>query len=604
MQAVVDGFWKCEQTLVDQSANGNDLTGEGGGPAYVEVGDDYWADFDGSNDAAAIAHGSQTALDLTDECGLGFRFRPDRTTPASDGVVGKADGYGNPTDGWGAYLEQTGPPGTVHLVLFVVCDAIRYELDSGNLTSGTEYSIGVRLSVAGSFAKLYLDGSLVDTADIGGDSPDPSDDEFSAGQFANSDFFLGRLNDLWLVGGECPSEQQIADIHTDGFESVYGGLFAELSDQLTAADGLSILIARTLNDNQVVTDGVDAQLVGLHYTRNENQIALDAVSFSLSKAFTDTAVVTDATGFGRFQLAEEEIVAADVLASQSFKRTFEETGGAVDELLGAGWARTLADEVQSADVRACEVSLILTEGLAASDGLESLFITGLLYGAEEQFAASDLLALTMDVVRVDEGAASDALALLAAPTYGELLTAADAGSREPRPLYAELMSATEGLASSAQAVRVDGGALTDALALTMGALPPGETVEPADALSLEAQLAIAEQATLADLLDVLYTQGGLYAETFLAADALALLVQPAFPEELGAGEALTAGVSVRVAEELSATEGMQVEGELHLAEAVAVTDEVRPVLNPLAAAQVGTVEFESVTRNFWWEDVS
>jgi hypothetical protein len=597
VQEVVYGFWPLTTDVADDSNYANNLTNVG-------VTFEGWGIFGGAS-RAYRTNAAEVGLDATAEWGIGGRVKNiSGAGLASAGLVGKTDSYGNPTNGYGCYLESDGEPPNYVLTFFLVLNGTKYSVIRAQAwTPSVVYSWAIRKSRAGGFLKLYVNGVLRGTAWPGSIDVDANDDEFAIGQWANSEYLDAFMQELWVVQ-ECPTEAQILDIHTDGFESVYGGLTAELTEEVTASDGLSILVARTVNDNQVVLDDVDAQLVGLHYTKNENQIALDAVSFSLSKAFTDTAVASEVTGFGRFQSAEEEVTAADVLSSQTLKRAFEEMGATADELLGAGWARALADEVQSADARACEVSLFLTEGAAASDGLESTLITGLLYGAEEQFAASDLPAFAMGVVRTEQAEASDAFAVLAAPTYGEFLVTTDAGARQAGPLYAELISATEGLALSAAATRVDTGALADALALTIGASPPGEAVEAADIVSLEPQLAVAEQATLADLLDLLYTRGGFYAEELVSADALAILVQPEFPEGLAAGELLTVAVGLRVAEELSAAEGMQVEAELHVAEAVAVADAVRPVLNPLVVGQVGTVEFENATRNFWWEDVS
>jgi hypothetical protein len=602
VQDVVDGFWKFEQTLVDESANENDLTGEGGGPAYVQVGDEYWANFDGINDRAYRSHASQVGLDPADEWGIGGRI--DNITAggvASFGVVGKTDSYGNPTDGYGCYVESNGEPPNYSLVFFLVFGGVKSSWAHG-LSGNTPHSWAFRQSKAGHFQKFYFDGVY-----IGGTSetasPDANDDEFAVGQFANSEYYAGWMDELWVVG-ECPSEQDIEDIHDNGFESVYGGLSAEFTDQMTAADGLAIIIARTVNDNQVVTDGVDAQLVGLHYTKNENQIALDAMSFSFSKNVADTAAAADVTAFGRFQTAEEAAVATDALTSQMLKREFEEMGGIADQLLGFGWARTLLDQVQSADACANALARTIAEAVGSADAVESALVTGLLYATTEQFAASDVLALALEATRVEQGVGSDALTALVAPTYAELLTANDGGLRQPRPLYAELMSATDGLAFSTEARRADAGSLADALTLTIGLSPAGETAEFTDALSLEPGVSVSEGATLADAVDLLCTRGGVHAEEFLSTDVLTLLAQPSFWEEFASAEVLRAVVGVEVAEQLSGVEGRAVEAECHLAEAVATIDAVRPVLNPLIGGQVATVEWENATRTFWWEDVS
>jgi len=604
VQEVVDGFWKFEQTLTDESANGNDLTGEGGGPAYVDVGGDYWADFDGSDDAAAIAHGSQIGLDLTDECGFGWRMRPDEDAPVNDGVVGKTDGYGVPTDGWGAYMEQSGPPGTVQLIVFVVCDGTRYPVESGNLTSGTEYSVGVRLSVAGNFLKLYIDGSLADTSAIGSASPDPSDDEFSAGQFANTDFFLGRLNDLWLVGGECPTEQQVEDIHDNGFESVYGGLVAELTDEAAGTDAVSLFTGRTVNDSETVTDAFAGEIVGLHYSKSENQIALEAVHFAVAKGVADAGALGDATAFGRSATAEESQATSDSLTKAGFKRSFEETGGIVDELLGGGWARALTDAGTLADARSLLTALLKADSQESADDVDTLLVTGLTKAVEEQFAGDDATALAVGSLLAEAGTGADVLTLLAGAVWADSQGSADAGSRQPLPLWAEQFTASEARTVALTALRTESPAAADAAALAMALGGLAEGAELSESAALAVGLPSAEALSAADLAELLLSAGAGGAEEEALSEALVLSVRPWWAEELTGGDVLGLAVALQPGEEFAGVEAFAVAGEYHGLEAVAVSDAARPVLNRLLAGQVGTVEFENVTRRFWWEDVS
>jgi len=208
----------------DESGHGNDLTVRGGIPLT-----DGWGDFIfyGGGERAYRLAGSSAGLNAAAEWGIGGRIHtPSGSGLVAAGIVGKTDHYGNPTDGYGCYLESAGPPPNYTVHFFLVQDGTKYEVSyTQEWTTGVPYSWAVRKSKAGegsgSFLKLYVNGVLRDTVYCSPGNADSNDDEFAIGQWANSGYYLGYMRELWVVQ-ECPTEAQVLDIHNDGFASVYG----------------------------------------------------------------------------------------------------------------------------------------------------------------------------------------------------------------------------------------------------------------------------------------------------------------------------------------------------------------------------------------------
>ena len=227
--AAVKLFVQFEGNRTDQSESDNHLVQTQGNPSYVADATPAGTDgqciaLDGS-DGVYRASGDCTDLDATDEWGIGGWLRYDGGFPiAAKFVVGKCDQHmlmGN--GGYYAYIAPWSPPNTIALYFRITINGANYAVSDKTLTIGTWHCWAIRVSRAGEWVKLYVDGALSDTDTTQDASPDAdaNSDFFVGFSSEESDYwFTGLMDELWVVQ-ECPSEADITDIYTDGFESVY-----------------------------------------------------------------------------------------------------------------------------------------------------------------------------------------------------------------------------------------------------------------------------------------------------------------------------------------------------------------------------------------------